>query len=722
MTSKLITAHGFSAKDVASVLVLDIETDINLAENDPSPHVVDTKPVLVGYQYGAVNQPPTPDGIMWQAGPWINADNGNTVASWLAGREAATSRAIVVGHNVSFDVLHLMHAATDRAPQVLKNLASGAVVLHDTQDVEYVLTGHETKWASLDGLAETYGVEGKKDTLKEHLATGANVSGMDLDALTEYLKQDLKTTQAVAEEQLERCLYDNHQIQLASMRRAVTSIMMFNGMPFDDELAQDAARAYEHKAQVASDRAITGFTTLARYIGGGTEGAVACELLALGSKAVSSNKALTTILAGGTIKVTETQVVGTYKNGKPKTKKVSTEVPVYSVLRDVGIVPPTSVDENALTGLLAALDKLPPTTLLKCVLKDAIEAVLEYRTATKILGTYIEPLLHMHSISKTGNIHPSLNTCATATGRLSSSKPNAQNMPSSSPVKSFFKRAGWTCVEGDYKQLEMIALAIKSCDKQLLEDLAAGVDIHYEVGKTVMGWTNPSDMTKETRRLVKSVDFGLVYGGGAKTLAAQSGAEVTVVQSVIDAFFKRYSGVLAYHKRMEGIGKDMMCSSPTGKVLENGALERRKSLVCGITGRTYSFLSYPNRYGRDKSGSSFSPTELKNYLVQGLATADFVPFACAVLARAMAAAGWMDPESDGEPKAKLCNTVHDSIVVWVKDEYAHEFAQFMKDAMEVAWPLMFDFFGQPQRKRLGTQVVAEISMGPSWGETVEVKL
>lgn len=715
MTSKLLTTHGLSSDEVSGILILDTETDINLAENDPSPHVVGTKPVLIGCRHCIL----AAKSIVWLG--TYTTSNCSGVNKWLAEEPSAQSRVLVVGHNISFDMLHLMHAEPAMAPHVLKNLASGTIVLHDTQDVEYVLTGHETKWASLDGLAETHGVEGKKDTLKEHLATGANVSDMDPKALEDYLVQDIKTTQAVAEEQLERCSNDDRQIQLASMRRAVTTIMMYNGMPFDVQAAQEAAVEYEDKANAAKVKAVAAFADLVRVIASSMSADYYSEVLDLSRKSVSSNKALMTMLAGGTTRVSETQILGTYKNGKPKTKKVSVDVPIPSALALAGLASPTSVDENALTGLLTALHSLPATQL-RLVLKNAIAAVLEYRTATKILGTYIEPLLHMYTLSKTGNIHPSLNTCATATGRLSSSKPNAQNMPSSSPVKSFFKRAGWTCVEGDYKQLEMIALAVKSCDKQLLEDLAAGVDIHYEVGKTVMGWTNPSDMTKETRRLVKSVDFGLVYGGGAKTLAAQSGAEVTVVQSVIDAFFKRYSGVLAYHKRMEGIGKDVMCSSPTGKVLENGALERRKSLVCGITGRTYSFLSYPNRYGRDKSGSSFSPTELKNYLVQGLATADFVPFACAVLAMAMAAAGWMDPESDGEPKAKLCNTVHDSIVVWVKDEYAHEFAQFMKDAMEVAWPMMFDFFGQPQRKRLGTQVVAEISMGPSWGETVEVKL
>lgn len=706
----LIALHGIPGDDT-TVLVFDSETDINLLENDPAAHVKGTKVVLEGWRVAC--PPPVLSKVT------VGPVGGSNMTHYLRGKDSPT---ILVGHNLTFDMLHLLHGAPkDDATTILKQLALGQCVLHDTQDMEYILTGHSTKWASLDSLAETYGVPGKKDTLKEHLAKGLNVSDMGYAYLVEYLKQDIITTEAVAAKQLPR--WGTHpetraQVQLAAMRRAVTTIMSFNGMPFDyykagDELTGLSKQSVE--AMVTYDQALF---KIADYMGASyvTPREAVLQLL----NGVSSNKSLTTLLNGGTVHVEETVSLGLYKNGKPKTKKTKVPYAVPSLLKEAGLANVESVDEHALTGVLKAVATLP-TSLPGRLLSDVLKSVLEYRAASKILGTYIEPLLYMYTLSKTGNIHPSLNTCATATGRLSSSKPNAQNMPSSSPVKTFFKREGWACVEGDYKQLEMIALAVKSCDEQLLKDLADGVDIHYEVGKAVMGWTSPSDMTKETRRLVKSVDFGLVYGGGAKTLAAQSGASVTVVQSVIDSFFKRYPGVLAYHKRMEEIGKDVTTSVPTGNVLENGALERKKNLVCGITGRMYSFTSYANKYGRDKTGTSFSPTELKNYLVQGLATADFVPFACAVLAKAMAAGGWMDIEADGEPKAKLCNTVHDSIVVWVKDKYAVEFAQFMKAAMEVAWPMMFDFFGAPQAKRKGTEVVAEISIGPSWGETKEVE-
>jgi len=682
--------------------LIDLETEINLEVGSPSAYVKGTHVVLGGTQ-------------CFNDSRMIIGPN---IAAYTHGYTGKIP-VVLVGHNVSFDTAHsLMDATPASAANLLKELASGKVIQHDTQDMEYILSGHQETFGSLDTLAENYGVTKKKDTLKTYLDAGKNVPDIPVAELTEYLKQDLDTTMQVVQRQAELLpgTCTPQQIHLAALRRNVTTIMMHNGMPFDKDLAMQELGKLEEQIehiQKEWDYAVRGW-----WIGALTGPvSTAFEECALG--ALSSPKKLHTLLYGGALKYTARTLVGAYKNGKPKFKNEARETTAggYLQLR-FHTVDTRSTDESSLQRILDEAKKagipIIPQSALRC-----IELLLEYRKLSKVAGTYIGPLLTMVENSKDGRIHPSLNTTATHTGRLSSSKPNAQNMPSDSPVKGLFREDGWTCIEGDYKQLEMIALALKSGDKQLMRDLEGGVDIHYEVGKQVFGWTSTSDMTKETRRLVKSVDFGLVYGGGAKTLAAQSGADVGTVQNVIDSFFKRYPGVFAYHKKMEAIAKDASLGVPTGVSLENGASQRRMTLKCDISGRRYTVLSYASKYGR-KTDSNFSPTELKNYLVQGLATADFVPFACSLVAKAMAAGGWMDIQVDGQPKAKLCNTVHDSIMVWVKDEYAEEFAGFLKATMEYAWPAMFDFFSCPA-KRLNTQVVAEISMGPSWGETKEVQ-
>lgn len=691
----------------AAVTVFDCETTTDW-EHGPAATVGTTKLVSVGWA-----------NLAFEAGTHVVKDT-------LPFRFTAGD-VVVAGHNIPFDAMHVLKDCfPETRAAILKRLASGALTLVDSQDLEYLITGHRDTWSSLDDLLEKYGFEKKKDTLKEYFANGINTDAIPTAELNAYLEHDIFQTAKVLNAQAAAIMEGTTataQVELATMRTAMATVMMWNGMPFDLPLAK--AYAYELEKQIA-EIVVEWEEEIKSY--GTTHGnPILSEALRdMARDALSSPKKLSNLLYGGQpVKYKERQQVGTYKNGKPKYKTETVEfVPPqgYAFCK-----PPEGggTDEPSLTALRAEKVKLCggvptfPINTKRCI--ALIDLVLKYRELTKILGTYVKPLIEMAEASMDGRIHPSINTNATATGRLSSSKPNAQNMPSNAGVKDLFREEGWTCVEGDFKQLEMVALAVKTGDVQLLTDLAAGIDIHFEVGKEVYGWKVPADMTKETRRIVKSIDFGLVYGGKAKTLSAQSGAPVEVVQKIIDAFFKRYPLVYHFHQRMEKKAKDEKAGAHTGKALTNGELERILTVSCGITGRKYCFVSYPNerKYG---PRSSFSPTEMKNYLVQGLATADFVPFAANLLMRCMEEAGWMDLEKDGQPKAKLCNTVHDSVVAWVKHEYAEEFAILMKGVLEAAWVEMFKFFNCPDSKRHNTQVVCEISMGPSWGETKEVTI
>lgn len=661
------------------VLITDCETTTNW-EHGPAAHVVDTRIVDVAWRWGDYNGYANPLDLVVQS-------------------KLATS-VVFVGHNVSFDVLHYLRDCTPEQQQhIIKMLSTGDLLLWDTQDMEYILTGHRTKMASLNELAQKYNRPVKLDVLKDYFAQGKNTDEVPAGELREYLDHDVRLTTEVALAQALRSSpaeKRKKQILLACLRRNMTTVMMHNGLPYSSVRGNNLGTVLSVQLDLLEQN-------LCRIEGHALMLALPDEL----KGAYRSPDKLRKVLYGGTYKTTETEVVGTYKNGKPKTKKVVVEKAYMATY--LGALPSESTDDAALSYIRDDVAGALP------YLRDYVTGVLEYRKASKLLGTYVQPLQEMAANSKTGRIHPSLNTALTATGRLSSSKPNAQNMPSEDTrIKELFREEGWTCVEGDYKQLEMVALVIRSGCAALKNDILNGVDMHYETGRTVFGYKSKADETKELRRLVKSVNFGLVYGGGAKTLAAQSGADVAVVQRIIDAFFTRYPGVKEYHRKMDAIAKGRVAGlhGVLEGVHEDGSPLWVLCLTEATTGRYYAFQSYPNKYR--KGTSSFSPTELKNYFVQGLATADFVPFACHVVLHAMVADGWMELQEDGRPKAELVTTVHDSIVAFVRDEHADEFARFLKATMEMAWPMMFEFFGEPAPD---INVQCEVSAGPSWGET-----
>jgi DNA polymerase-1 len=175
--------------------------------------------------------------------------------------------------------------------------------------------------------------------------------------------------------------------------------------------------------------------------------------------------------------------------------------------------------------------------------------VLEFRQVTKLKGTYVDALPQLVDPS-TGRLHTSFNPVGAATGRLSSSNPNLQNIPVRTELgrairAAFVPRQGWKLVVADYSQIELRLLAHMSGDPVLVDAFSRGEDIHTRTAAEVFGVV-PELVTPDLRRAAKAVNFGIVYGLSAFGLAGQLGIPRAQADNYIRGYFDRYTGVRAF--------------------------------------------------------------------------------------------------------------------------------------------------------------------------------
>ena len=175
--------------------------------------------------------------------------------------------------------------------------------------------------------------------------------------------------------------------------------------------------------------------------------------------------------------------------------------------------------------------------------------ILAYRGMVKLKSTYIDALPELVH-SRTGRVHTSYNQTVTATGRLSSSNPNLQNIPIRTLEgkrirQAFIAPPGWAIISADYSQIELRVLAHLSGDTALLDAFSAGEDIHSRTASNVFG-VFPEMVNSDMRRQAKVINFGVLYGMSAFGLAKELGITQKLAQAYIDSYFQRYQGVRAY--------------------------------------------------------------------------------------------------------------------------------------------------------------------------------
>jgi DNA polymerase-1 len=181
-----------------------------------------------------------------------------------------------------------------------------------------------------------------------------------------------------------------------------------------------------------------------------------------------------------------------------------------------------------------------------------VDAILEYRTLSKLKSTYVDALPLLMG-KETGRVHTNFNQTGTTTGRLSSSNPNLQNIPIRTAFsrlirKGFVPETGWLMVAADYSQIELRILAHLSKEPVLVEAYRQNEDIHSVTARLLF---EKDTITSEERRLGKIINFGVIYGMGAARFAREAGVKATEGRLFIDRFNERYRKVFDYLEQVK---------------------------------------------------------------------------------------------------------------------------------------------------------------------------
>jgi len=199
-----------------------------------------------------------------------------------------------------------------------------------------------------------------------------------------------------------------------------------------------------------------------------------------------------------------------------------------------------STDVNVLKKLTAFPHKIP-------------KLILRYRTLSKLKSTYLDALVKMVH-PETGRLHTSYNQTVAATGRLSSSNPNLQNIPIRGEEgreirKGFVAQDGHLLVSADYSQIELRVFAHYSNDEAFMEAFRRDEDIHSRTAAEILD-VNMGFVTSDMRRVAKAVNFGIIYGMGPKKLSEELGIDLKTAKNYISTYYERYSGVARYKETM----------------------------------------------------------------------------------------------------------------------------------------------------------------------------
>jgi DNA polymerase-1 len=321
-----------------------------------------------------------------------------------------------------------------------------------------------------------------------------------------------------------------------------------------------------------------------------------------------------------------------------------------------------STDEGVLTHL-AAQHELPAE-------------VLTYRQLAKLKNTYIDVLPTLVNPS-TGRVHTSFNQTVTATGRLSSSDPNLQNIPVRTELgrrirRAFIAEKGHLLLSADYSQVELRVLAHLSGDEGLCEAFRRGEDVHEQTAAAIFG-SREGAITGEERRTAKTINFGIIYGMGAFGLARQLGIEQKEARDFIDRYFERFPGVREFMERTVAEG-------------------RLKGYVSTLMGRR-RYL--PELSSRNGNVVQFAERMAVNTPVQGSA-ADLIKRAMIDIHREL-------ERPSGKWKASMVLQIHDELLFEVPREEAGRLADLVREKMEGVM-------------ELSVPIVVDIGQGLNWDE------
>lgn len=684
--------------DSNKIWIIDFETDNFNDYNrafSASPHYPDNK--VVGTGVSEIIVDPETGRYAEKAGIKIEG-GGDTLTSSGIGSVKNSYPWLIVGHYVRFDLAHWRKDWKGVGPNpVLEGLKSGDILLWDTQFVEYLLSGQHTKMVSLNDLAKYYGYGEKVEGISELWDAGYKTRDIDPDMLAEYLSQDVELTKKIFLEQIIRASEENLLnfilVQLRSL--FVVHEYEYNGMYVDEKALRIIQIDAEHRKSLAETRSYDYlFREFRRQ---DIQRKIIDQITSLSQEDVdealsgwwdiNSTDKLKRLVFGGPIEGSVKVENGIYKTGKNKgCTKYKTER--FTVDTEVQVAPEDVPDEyltpkgrehkqagKTLTWrdisigdesikYISGLWPKATSSHLSCLM----DHVSYYRDYSKLVGTYCKGITDYTFPDQC--IHSSLNVDNTPTGRLTSSGPNLQNIPSGdeSDFKKIFRSRFKDGKIGtvDFKQLEVVGLAFLTDDVQLVDDLKNGRNIHEETAKTA-GVATP--MTHDLRRRIKGVNFGTIYGAGVKKLTQQSGLPERTVQACVRALKERYPDAFGqeYIRRLT----DFLDENPIKLGRDDHGMTLEGNYLIQPTGRKIWMETQRSDKLRFRGIAHWPYTKLRNYPVQSIA-ADIVSIARILFYETIRS-------YEVEGGIKMVNEVHDEIVFDISPELEQKFELIVQE-------------------------------------------
>ena len=304
-----------------------------------------------------------------------------------------------------------------------------------------------------------------------------------------------------------------------------------------------------------------------------------------------------------------------------------------------------------------------------------VEALLEYRKLTKLIGTYVDALpTYVHP--ETGHIHSSFHQAVASTGRLSSSDPNLQNIPIRSEEGRAIRRAfvpresDWVLLSADYSQVELRVVAHLSEDPALIQAFQEDADVHARTAALVFD-LEPEQVDAAMRSRAKAINFGILYGMGPQRLARETGLSFGEAKDFIEQYFEALPGVRTW------LDATLESARETGKVQT-------------LLGRQRPVEGVQSRDGRVRSAAENAAV---NTPVQGSA-ADLIKLAMLKVDRRL---------RDSELQARMILQVHDELLFDCPAVEVEALTRLVRSEMEHAWPLK-------------VPLKVDVGLGPDWAE------
>ena len=281
--------------------------------------------------------------------------------------------------------------------------------------------------------------------------------------------------------------------------------------------------------------------------------------------------------------------------------------------------------------------------------------ILQYRNIAKLKSTYVDKLAALRD-PQSGRVHTSYNQCGTATGRLSSSNPNLQNIPIRTEEgrrirSAFIAESGWQLLAGDYSQVDLRVMAHYSQDPTLIAAFNRGDDIHRQTASQIFSVASEL-VTAEMRRAAKTINFGIVYGMSSYGLASQLDVSRKEAQAFIDRYFAHFSGIQEFMEKVVGQA-------------------REQGFVTTLTGRR---RSVPEINSSNRTKREFAERIAINTPIQGTA-ADIMKKAMLQVYGELKKNGF---------EARMILQIHDELVLEVPDKEMTAVARLLLESMENA--------------------------------------